>query len=230
MNDPEAERASPHLGAGASLDAEYLKRKHAREKRIRDKHPRLGGLILAISKEPSSTTAFATGAAGERATAMWLEKSCGSQVLFLHNRRLSTNNRRGDIDHIAIAPSGVWVIDSKNYKGKKVEVRSEGRGEKRTQTLFVGGRNCTKFVTGAAKQIDAVTAALVASGFRTVPTNGILCFVDAQLPMFKELAVGGISVRGRNGTVKLLKHPGPLNDVDRSQICQALDALLPRAG
>jgi nuclease-like protein len=30
--------------------------------------------------------------------------------------RVSTS--RANIDHIAIAPSGVWVIDSKRYKGR----------------------------------------------------------------------------------------------------------------
>ena len=109
----------PNAGLpGASLDAEYVRRKKLREDRIRNKHPKIGGLLLALSSEPASTTAFAAGAAGERATAAQLEKSCADSVLFLHNRRLSSTSRRGDIDHIAIAPSGVGHR-LKRYKDKR---------------------------------------------------------------------------------------------------------------
>ncbi len=219
----------PGNGAGASLDAEYVKRKNAREKRIRGKHPRLGGLILAVSSEPSTTTAFATGAAGERATAAWLEKSCGDQVLFLHNRRLSRTSRRGDIDHIAIAPSGVWVIDSKHYKGKKVEVRRSGWGAKRTESLFVGGRDCTKFVAGSTKQIAAVKTALTTANLASTEVASILCFVDAQLPLFKDLGVGGVAIRSRRGTARLLNQAGPLDEQLRVLVWQALERLLPGA-
>ncbi len=34
----------------------------------------------------------------------------------LHDRRIPGS--RANIDHIAIATSGVWVIDAKRYKGK----------------------------------------------------------------------------------------------------------------
>ena len=51
--------------AGASARREFERRKAAREQRIRTKHPKLGGLILAVSDEPQSTTAWNTGALGE---------------------------------------------------------------------------------------------------------------------------------------------------------------------
>ena len=175
---------------GASLDAEYARRKQVREDRIRGKHPRIGGLLLALSGEPASTTAFATGAAGERATASQLEKSCAGSALFLHNRRLSRSSRRGDIDHIAITASGIWVIDSKRYGDKKVEVRRTGRKDNRQESLFVGGRDCPKFVEGFTKQIGAVRFALDSVGIRA-DVHGVLCFIDANLPIFKRLAHHG---------------------------------------
>ena len=51
--------------AGASARREFERRKAAREERIRAKHPKLGGLILAVSDDPQSTTAWNTGALGE---------------------------------------------------------------------------------------------------------------------------------------------------------------------
>ncbi|MDP3972555.1 MAG: nuclease-related domain-containing protein [Candidatus Nanopelagicales bacterium] len=213
---------------GASLDAEYMRRKQLREDRIRAKHPKIGGLVVALSGEPASTTAFATGAAGERATATQLEKSCADSVLFLHHRRLSGSSRRGDIDHIAIAPSGIWVIDSKRYKDKKVAVRRTGWKENRRESLFVGGRDCTKFVDGLTKQIDAVRIALTRTGIN-VEIHGVLCFIDAVLPMFKDLQIGALPIRGRKGTAKLLNQPGRLDQETRAALHAQLAALLPPA-
>ncbi|MEI6623630.1 MAG: nuclease-related domain-containing protein, partial [Actinomycetes bacterium] len=148
-NPPPQEAGDP----GASLQAEYDKRKRVREERIRAAHPKLGGLILGLSDDPQSTRAFAAGAAGERAAAAALEKRCGDSVLFLHNRRLHSSSR-GDIDHVAVTGNGVWVIDTKHYKGKKVEVRrSGGLFSERREQLFIGGRDNTKLLVSVAKQV-----------------------------------------------------------------------------
>ncbi len=63
---PEPRPAPVESGAaGASARREYERRSAKRETRIREAHPRLGGLILALSDEPQSTTAWARGAKGE---------------------------------------------------------------------------------------------------------------------------------------------------------------------
>jgi hypothetical protein len=51
--------------AGASARREFERRTAKREERIRTKHPKLGGLILAVSDEQQSTTAWDIGALGE---------------------------------------------------------------------------------------------------------------------------------------------------------------------
>jgi excisionase family DNA binding protein len=51
--------------AGASAQREYERRKTKREERMRTRHPKLGGLILALSEDPQSTKAWASGARGE---------------------------------------------------------------------------------------------------------------------------------------------------------------------
>jgi hypothetical protein len=61
---------SAFLGApGGSAQREYERRLQRREHRVRARHPRLGGLILALSDAPASTRVWAQGAAGERAVA-----------------------------------------------------------------------------------------------------------------------------------------------------------------
>jgi hypothetical protein len=56
----------PSIGtAGGSARREYERRKDGREKRIRDEHPWIGGLILALNEDPRNIRAFGIGAAGE---------------------------------------------------------------------------------------------------------------------------------------------------------------------
>ena len=45
-----------------------------------------------------------------------LERRCGDRCKFLHDGRIAKT--KATIDHIAIAPSGVWVIDTQNLSGK----------------------------------------------------------------------------------------------------------------
>src|SRR5262249_868737 len=59
--------------AGRSAGREGQRRHDQREARIRTAHPRLGGLILALTDDPTSTTVWSTGAAGERAVGAFLD-------------------------------------------------------------------------------------------------------------------------------------------------------------
>jgi hypothetical protein len=51
--------------AGASARREFERRKAKHEERIRTKHPKLGGLILAITDEKQDTKTWDVGAFGE---------------------------------------------------------------------------------------------------------------------------------------------------------------------
>jgi hypothetical protein len=60
-----------------------------------------------VTSEPQSTRAWAIGAWGEEKLAEVLAGLDGLQVL--HDRRVP--GTRGNIDHIVIAPAGVFVVD-----------------------------------------------------------------------------------------------------------------------
>lgn len=62
-----------------------------------------------------------------------------------------------------------------------------------------------------------------------ISVGAVMCFIDAQLPMFNDLDIGGIPIRGRKGSAKLLNQPGPLDNHLRTQVWKALDQLLPAA-
>ena len=180
--------------AGASAKREYERRKNGRETRIREAHPRVGGLMLALSDDPQSTRAWATGAQGEERLGRQLDGLVGAGVHVLHDRRVLPG--RGNIDHIVICPSGVFVIDAKKYQGKRPSLRIEGGWIRaRTETLIVGSRDGTKLVDGVRKQVNRVRATLEDSGLNEVPVGGMLCFVEADWPLFGgDFTIAGVSV------------------------------------
>lgn len=191
----------------------------------------LSGLILALSDEPASTKAFVAGADGERRIAARLEKDCGEQVLFLHNRRLGRGRRDGDVDHIAIAPSGIYVIDAKRYQNATVRVRrSGGVLSPVKEQLMVGGRDRTKLIDGCAKQVAAVVAALAGTpAAEGVPVTAVLCFVDADLPLWGDQELRGARLLGPRRASKLLRRPGPVTEPERRFLHQQVAAALPSA-
>ena len=63
---------------------------------------------------PQHERSWARGAGGEELVARALAKHC-PDVAVLHDRRIPGS--RANIDHIAVAATGVWVIDTKRYKG-----------------------------------------------------------------------------------------------------------------
>jgi len=52
-------------GASASARREHERRKTERELGVRERHPRLGGVILALQDAPQHETRWARGADGE---------------------------------------------------------------------------------------------------------------------------------------------------------------------
>lgn len=214
--------------AGDSLQREYERRKAKRETQIRDKHKRLGGLILALSDEPASTKAFAVGAVGEQKLAARLEKDCGEAVLFLHNRKLGRGRRDGDIDHVAISSTGIHLIDAKRYPGSRVRVeRSGGIFSAVREQLMIAGRDKSKLLDGCTKQLEALKAALVGHALaESVAITSYLCFIESDLPIFGTQQMRGVHILGPKATAKALLVPGELSEEDRKSLhCHLADAL-----
>jgi hypothetical protein len=109
----------------------------------------------------------------------------------------------GNIDHLAVAPAGVFVIDSKRYTGKVVVDEGE--------RLLVKGRERRKIVDGLDRQVEVVRAALRDFGQGEVEVQGVLCFVKRNFA----LGEGKQTVRGhlllrRRSLARHLTAKGPL--------------------
>lgn len=199
--------------AGASARREYERRRANRETRVKDRFGRFGGVVLALTDDPQSTRAWATGARGEEKFAKALEGIEGLRVL--NDRRVPRS--KANIDHILIASAGVFVVDAKNYRGI-ISIRDRGWFLRPDHRLYVGRRDCSALATGLGWQISAVTAALTDAGVDPMPpVTPVLCFVDGEWPLFgapDEYA--GVRLEGTGSIRKLVAAPGgPRPTLDR---------------
>ena len=164
---------------------------------MRTRHPRLGGLILTLNEDPQHVRAWRGGAVGEEAFGRALSSMASASLKVIRDRKLPQSS--ANIDHLAVTASGVWVLDSKRYKGAKVETRGNGLFSRRPPDLYVGGRNKTKLVEGVHRQVEVVRGLLDAYGedhrLADIPVRGGLVFIDAEFGFFASpLSVDGIWV------------------------------------
>ncbi|HEY4450520.1 MAG TPA: nuclease-related domain-containing protein [Solirubrobacteraceae bacterium] len=193
---------------------------------------RLASVFLGPSAEyrrlATRESRWATGARGEELLADSLRHRCPG-VLLLHDRRMPGS--RANIDHIAVAQSGVYVIDAKCYRGK-IEVHEPLFGQPK---LLIAGRDRTKLVAGLVKQVAAVRGAL-ADVEPEVPVDGCFCFVapegrlaDVGLPLLRTLRVNGFPLYYSRRLAKRLNSGGALGSERAAQIHAQLARSLKRA-
>lgn len=213
---------------GASARREYERRKGKREAATRKRHPHIGNLLLRRQSPPASEVAWDTGAAGEEALGAYLAKHC-PDVIVLHDRRIPRS--RANLDHIAVAPSGVYVIDAKRYKDK-IEVRKPFFGDPR---LLIAGRDKTKLVEGLARQREVVLAAL-AEPVPTMPVHACFCFLNPDdqaggsgLPLLRTLHIEDFPLFYPRKLSKCLSASGELSVESRQQVASLLARAFPQA-
>jgi hypothetical protein len=223
-DDPIAEPAFDSGVAGASARREYERRKAKRETRVKDRFGRFAGLALALTDDPQSTRAWATGARGEEKLAAALEGIDGLRTL--HDRRVPRS--AANIDHILVAPAGVFVVDAKNLRGK-IEIRNRGGFFRTDLRLYVGRRDCSALATGLGWQVQAVTAALIAAGVDPVPPVApVLCFIDGEWPLFRTPnEYAGVRLEGIGSISKLVAAPTVLDPPSIDNLARLLAAALP---
>lgn len=215
--------------AGTSADREYERRRQARIERQRDRFGRIGGWAAELSTGPLHEQAWARGADGERRNAIRLEKLVARQpVIFLHDRRVPGS--RANIDHIAIAPAGVFVIDSKNAKGAVKIDWAGGLFSERRWFLKVAGRDRTSWVEGVERQVEVVRTALAAAGFAETPLRGALCMANGEgLPWIGHPRLREVAICRPRHVAKWLRADGPMPLETVRAVHTALDRALPPA-
>jgi len=146
----------------------------------------------------------------------------GDRAVLLHDRKVPKT--RGNIDHIAIAASGVWIIDAKKWDGL-VERRDVGGWLKSDLRVYVNGRDRTSLTAGLGWQHDAVRAVL---GRADVPISLAACFVAAEWKLFaKPFQHDGVWVTWPKKLVEMMGAPGPLTAEDIADVANRIAVALP---
>jgi hypothetical protein len=224
VNGPELDDAVEAGTPGASARREFERRRAAREQRIRDKHPRIGGLIHALSDDPQSTRAWDTGAIGEERLGHRLNELASETLRVLHDRRVPGG--RTNIDHVAVTPAGVYVIDAKKYRGRPRLRIEGGLLRPRVEKLIVGNRDRTKVVDGVLHQVEIVRGVVG----EAVPVRGVLCFVDADWPLVGgAFRIRGVDVLWPKKMYQLLRADGPVSTESILTSHQLIASALPPA-
>jgi hypothetical protein len=217
----EAEDGAGTRGrAGASARAEYERRRSNDEARRRAVFGRLAPLVRLIAGPKPSTEAWGRGADGEERVGRWLDDAVGRRDLVLHDRAVP--RRRANLDHLAVVPSGIWVIDSKHYRGM-LERRDVGGWFASRPRLFVAGRDKSPLVTSARRQRALVAEAIGAGP----PVRVALCFTGVEVALFtRPFTLEGVLVTWPRALAKALEAPGPL-DPARSALADRLARAFP---
>ena len=216
--------------AGASAAREWQRRHQKRETQVRERHKKLGGLILALSADPQSTTAWAGGAIGEQVIGSSLDRLREQGTAVLHDRRIPGS--RANIDHIVVSQAGVFVIDTKHYKGR-VEQRDVGGWFKTDLRLYVGGRDRSKLLAGMEPQVDAVRHVLAKRHeWKGVPVTGALLFMSGDnWSLFdrRPLRFDRVYVLWGKALGKLIREEGVTEAIDVPELERVLANALPPA-
>jgi hypothetical protein len=147
--------------------------------------PWLAGLAVAAGaawrlrfRASQPTRAWRDGARGERATARRLRRLEHHGYTVLHD--LQVPGSHANLDHLAIGPAGVFVIDSKYYRGA-LQLGSDGM-------LWYGGYPLAQQLATAVWASVRVTEALQVPP--EVPVVPLLVIHRAPIPW------GGLTVAG----------------------------------
>ncbi len=223
-----------HIGAaGSSARYQAERLRLDRERGSREQTP-LGRAMEALLPSPelrrrrAQERARRVGGEGEQNLAAFLAERC-PEVFMLHDRAAPMS--RANIDHIAIAPSGVYVIDCKRYKGK-IEVTTPLFGP---QKLKIRGRDRTSLIKGLERQVAHAKAAL-ADFDAEIPVHGCLCFVapegrfsEVGLPFLRTPKLNGYPLYYAKRLARRLNRPGPIGDGQAAELQGELAERLPPA-
>jgi hypothetical protein len=212
--------------AGGSAQAEFDARKRRRVERIRRTWPVAVGITVvtmlvaylvtqaylgpamgsvaasavalvfmgAYLEVPQTLDAWRIGAEGERKTARYLDGLAEAGFIVLHDRKVPGYG--GNLDHVAIGPTGVWAIETKNVAGK-VEINGD--------TLRIRGYRQDKMVDQVYREATAVQVALGESLTRLgLTVTPVICLHRGELPWFNK-TVRGVRLASGRQLVRLLR-------------------------
>jgi hypothetical protein len=176
-----------------------------------------------IRKDP----AWLKGATGEYLMGVSLEHRLTPTARVLTDRQLP--GTKANIDHIVVAASGVWIIDSKKWKGK-IAYKAESIMSINTR-LYVDGKDRTPKVESIYGAVIPIAQLI---GDRSIPIHPALVFIEGDWSgaSFSRFVMGrpylheGVYISPPKLLIKLINRPGPLDVESIGRIADKLDEKL----
>ena len=167
------------------------------------------------------------GATGEYLMDQFLHRTLTDGEVILTDRRVPGTD--ANIDNVVVAPSGVWIIDSKKWRGK-IEYKASTLTGIDTH-LFVGSEDRTWAVEKIYTLVIPV-AQIVAD--RSVPINPALVFIEgdwklsvtARHLLKRPYKHEGVWISPPRLLAKIIKEPGPLDKETVTEVGRVLDSRL----
>lgn len=223
-------QAELRVGRHQKMQEDRVAADRAWRSQIKAEHPLTGRLTAAFTPKvrseppPQHVRAWVRGAGGERRVGEALEAIPG--IVVLHDRHKPAS--RSNIDHVAVTPSGVWVIDAKVRAGKRLDFRSGDGLFSWDERLIVGGRDETRLVSGMAWQVEAVQGCC-GGLLGDTRVRAALCFVGVSVGWLERRpwTVRGVVVCWPALLADLLRVPGPLDARRMAELAARIAVGLP---
>lgn len=207
--------------AGASARAEFERRRARDEAERRATFGRWAPLARVLAGPKQTTESWGRGAQGEEMLGPWLEWVVGDRGVLLHD--LALPRSRANLDHIAVVASGIWVIDSKHYRGR-LERRDRGGCFSHHTAFTVAGRDQRRNVTAARRQ-QALVAEAVGAG---PVVRAALCYTGVHVsPFLRPFVLEGVLITWPRALRRTLGRPGRLHAGGRQQAAEDLARRFP---
>jgi len=168
------------------------------------------------------------GAAGEYLMDLSLHSHVNEGAVILTDRQVP--GTKSNIDHIVVAPSGVWIVDSKVWKGR-IEYKSVTMMST-AKRLFVDGKDRTSAVEAIFNLVIPVAQLL---GDKSVPIKPALVFIEgdwsdtsaARILANRPYQHLSVWISWPRAIWKKINEPGPLDKDAIKRIGADLDTSLP---
>jgi hypothetical protein len=165
-------------------------------------------------------------AEGDRRARARLEIIESEHVIVLNDRRIPGS--RSSIKLIAISSAGVFIIDTKNYKGLVHTKRQGPIQNLGPLELHVGRRNCTSSVEQLVQQAEIVRAALSSTPLGSeVPVHPMLCLTRAEWGFAAAVEVSDVWVGWPRLMVGRVQAPGVMDSPAVQEVSQMIAEHLP---
>lgn len=186
-----------------------------------------GSSALREAQRHPGSPSWLKGATGEYLTDRALDEDLRKDARILTDRGIP--GTRTNIDHLVVAPSGIWVIDSKYWEGR-IEYRPDSVTSAHYR-LWVGGVDRTDKLDKIYAQVIPV-AQIVGKG---IPIEAALVLVlgDWSLASMPRLLMnrpfkhGPVWIAPPRVLIKRMNGPGPLSTEDVERLATLLDERLP---